>query len=39
MRTFMDEYLSRERATHVLARDVRIDPSIAQRLRAMGYLQ
>jgi arylsulfatase A-like enzyme len=39
MRKAMDAYLEAAPAEGVLESDVRIDPNIADRLRAMGYLQ
>jgi arylsulfatase A-like enzyme len=39
MRARMDEYLAAQPAEEVLETDVRIDPAIAERLRAMGYLE
>jgi arylsulfatase A-like enzyme len=39
MRAAMDAYLAEGVAENVLETDVRIDPSIAERLRAMGYLE
>ena len=39
MRGVLDAHLERAPAEGVLERDVRIDPGIAERLRAMGYLQ
>jgi arylsulfatase A-like enzyme len=39
MRNRLDRYLERKPADGVLETDVRIDPSIADRLRAMGYLR
>ena len=38
LRGVLDAYLDQAPAPDVLASDVRIDPSIAERLRAMGYL-
>ena len=38
MRKRLDDYLAGEPADDVRATNVRIDPNIAQRLRAMGYL-
>ncbi|HIF91793.1 MAG TPA: hypothetical protein EYQ60_01500 [Myxococcales bacterium] len=39
MRSLMDEHLSHAPVSAVRGTDVRIDPAIADRLRAMGYLQ
>ena len=39
MRQLMDAHLQAERPAGVLLQDVHIDPQIAERLRAMGYLQ
>ncbi len=39
MRKAMDAYLEAEPAEGVLETGVRIDPNIADRLRAMGYLE
>jgi arylsulfatase A-like enzyme len=39
LRSRLDAYLEAQPAGDVLERGVRIDPSIAERLRAMGYLQ
>lgn len=39
MRAVLDAHLEREASTDVLRQDIRIDPAIEQRLRAMGYLQ
>jgi arylsulfatase A-like enzyme len=39
MRALLDAQLARGRDPDVLDTDVRIDPSIAERLRAMGYLE
>jgi arylsulfatase A-like enzyme len=39
MRERMDEYLAGRRAEQARETDVRIDPGIAQRLRALGYLR
>ncbi len=39
MRALLDAYLAREPREGVLQSDVRIDPGIAQKLRALGYMQ
>jgi arylsulfatase A-like enzyme len=39
LRKEMDDYLAGEASEDALATDVRIDPGIAERLRAMGYMQ
>ncbi len=39
MRALLDAHLEREPGAGVRETDIRIDPSIEQRLRAMGYLQ
>jgi arylsulfatase A-like enzyme len=39
MRKLLDDHVSEEPSAEVMESDVRIDPGIAQRLRAMGYLQ
>jgi arylsulfatase A-like enzyme len=39
MRVQLDAYLAGKPAEDVLATDVRIDPGIAERLRAVGYLE
>ena len=39
MRAVLDAYLAREPVAGVVAEDVRIDPSIAQKLKALGYGQ
>jgi arylsulfatase A-like enzyme len=39
MREALDAHLEAEPTSDVLRRDIRIDPEIEQRLRAMGYLQ
>jgi len=39
MRELLDRYLEAKPEESVLQTDVRIDPGIAERLRAMGYLQ
>jgi arylsulfatase A-like enzyme len=39
MRTLLDHYLARKPRAEVLETDVHIDPSIADRLRALGYLR
>jgi len=39
MRAVLDAYLSRAPARGVLAEEVRIDPEIAKKLRALGYMQ
>ena len=39
MRAVLDGHLAGGAAEGVLEQDVRIDPAIAERLRAMGYLQ
>ena len=39
MRRLLDHHLAEETAEGVLDSDVRIDPGIAQRLRALGYLR
>ena len=39
MRAVLDAHLSVEARAEARATNVRIDPNIAERLRAMGYLQ
>ena len=39
MRELLDAHLADEPAPDVLREDIRIDPEIERRLRAMGYLQ
>jgi arylsulfatase A-like enzyme len=39
MRALLDAHLASEHAEDVLREDIRIDPEIERRLRAMGYLQ
>jgi arylsulfatase A-like enzyme len=39
MRERLDAHLAKQPSTDVLRRDIRIDPEIEKRLRAMGYLQ
>ncbi len=39
MRAVLDAYLAREPTAGVLKSDVRIDPQIAEKLRALGYAQ
>ena len=39
MRAALDVYLEREPLPGVLSKEVRIDPGIAAKLRALGYMQ
>ena len=39
MRALLDAYLAREPVPGVLESDVRIDPQIAEKLRALGYME